>query len=120
MAMPRPSSAAKEAFRDLVPEAGGVTLKPMFGNLAAFVHGNMFAGLFGDDLFVRASDADRAAILARGGSDFAPMPTRHMKGYVVLPSDWRGNQEEARRWIGIALEATSGIPEKAAKPRKAG
>jgi len=31
----------------------------MFGNQAAFVNGDMFAGLFGDRLFVRLSDEDR-------------------------------------------------------------
>jgi len=120
MSMPRPSDAAKEAFRGLVPQGPGVALKPMFGNLAAFVNGNMFAGLFGDDLFVRVSDADRDTLLARGGADFAPMPTRPMKGYVVLPSGWTGDPDQARHWIDVALESTSGMPEKATKPRKAG
>ena len=51
--MPRPSPAALAAFQALVPEAAGVTTRPMFGNQAAFLNGNMFAGLFGDALFVR-------------------------------------------------------------------
>lgn len=120
MPMPRPSDAAKRAFRDVVPEGPGVALKPMFGNLAAFVHGNMFAGLFGDDLFVRVSDADRSILLARGGRDFAPMPARPMKGYVVLPGDWRSHPDDSRHWVGLALEATGRMPDKSAKPRRAG
>ena len=53
MKMPKPSEQAKAAFTKLVPGDPAITLKPMFGNLAAFVNGNMFAGLFGEDLFVR-------------------------------------------------------------------
>ena len=119
MSMPRPSDDAKEAFRGLVPSGGAVTLKPMFGNLAAFVNGNMFAGLFGDDLFVRVGDADRTALLAKGGRDFEPMPGRAMTGYVVLPDGWRTSSSGAARWISTAMAATSKLPAKAAKPAKA-
>ena len=116
MSMPRPTDAAKDAFRALVPQRSGVTMKPMFGNLAAFVNGNMFTGLFGDDLFVRVGDADRDTLLARGGRDFEPMPGRAMKGYVMLPAGWRSDTEQADRWITSALAQVSKMP---AKPGKA-
>ena len=64
-AMPKPSEQAKAAFTKLVPAEPGVTMRPMFGNLAAFVNGNMFAGLFGDDLFVRLPDDQAAPIRKR-------------------------------------------------------
>lgn len=118
MSMPRPTDEARQAFLALVPTGAGVATRPMFGNLAAFVNGNMFAGLFGEDLFVRVRDADRAALLARGGQDFAPMPGRVMTGYVVLPPGWRGDTGEAGRWIAAALEATSGLPGKEPKRKK--
>ena len=118
MSMPRPGDEAKEAFRALVPEDKAVTTRPMFGNLAAFVNGNMFAGLFGDDLFVRVGDAARASLLAKGGRDFEPMPGRAMKGYVVLPPGWRRTPKEAAKWITTALAATSKLPAKQAKSRK--
>ena len=47
MEIPRPSEADKDFFRSLLPDDPEVEVKPMFGNLGAFVHGNMFAGLFG-------------------------------------------------------------------------
>ena len=31
----------------MLPDDPEIEVKPMFGNLGAFVHGNMFAGLFG-------------------------------------------------------------------------
>ena len=118
MRMPRSSSEAADAFRALVPHGEAVKVKPMFGHLAAFVNGNMFAGVFGDDLFVRAGNDDRAAILAAGGHDFEPMAGRPMRGYVVLGAGWREDPETAERWLATALAATSTLPAKQPKAKK--
>ena len=56
MQMAKASDEAKALFRSVVPEAPGVVVKPMFGNLGAFVNGNMFAGLFGATVGVRLAD----------------------------------------------------------------
>lgn len=116
--MPRPGDEAKLAFQEIVPVAEGVTTKPMFGNLAAFVHGNMFAGLFGEQLFVRLSDDDRERAMSAGGTDFQPMPGRSMKGYVTLPTAWRVGGDEARAWLSKALKFTGELPPKVKKGAK--
>jgi TfoX/Sxy family transcriptional regulator of competence genes len=116
--MPKPSDRAKADFASLLPDDPSVGARPMFGNLAAFVNGNMFSGLFGDDLFVRISDADRQALLSEGGADFAPMAGRPMKGYVTLPPGWSDRPAATRRWIDRALETTRALPAKVAKPKK--
>lgn len=117
-AMPKPTDDLKDAFRDLVPAAEGVGIKPMFGNLAAFVNGNMFAGLFGEKLFVRVAGADRDRLIAAGGDDFAPMAGRPMKGYVTVPGGWRADQQGTSSWVELALTNTSAMPPKQPKPRK--
>ena len=117
--MPRPSEQAKAAFTKLVPDGPAVTLRPMFGNLAAFVNGNMFAGLFGEDLFVRLPDDESARVRKEGGRDFAPMAGRPMKGYVTVPSTWRTKGEPARAWIARALEVTGRMPPKVGGAKKA-
>ena len=104
-AMPKPSEEAKAAFTKLVPDGPTVTLRPMFGNLAAFVNGNMFAGLFGEDLFVRLPADESAKVRKEGGRDFAPMAGRPMNGYVTVPGTWRTKPAAARVWIATALEA---------------
>src|ERR1700730_466581 len=104
--MPKPSEDAKAAFSKLVPAEPAVTMRPMFGNLAAFVNGNMFAGLFGEDLFVRLADDHSASVRRQGGRDLEPMPGRAMSGYVTVPSSWRSKPEGAKAWIKIALEQT--------------
>jgi TfoX/Sxy family transcriptional regulator of competence genes len=57
MEIPKPSEHYKQFFRSLIPDGAGIEIKPMFGNLGAFVNGNMFAGLFGPDVGVRLDDA---------------------------------------------------------------
>src|ERR1700687_135074 len=113
-AMPKPSEEAKATFARLVPGAHAVAMRPMFGNLAAFVNGNMFAGLFGEELFVRLSEADSATVRKQGGRDFEVMPGRAMKGYVLVPSTWHTKPEGAQGWIKVALELTRKLPAKAA------
>ena len=112
MSMPRPSEKAKAAFSALVPRDQAVTLRPMFGNLAAFVNGNMVAGLFGEDLFVRLPEEERAEVKHKGGRDFEPMPGRAMTGYVVVPGAWQRSSSAARGWIERALGQTRAMPAK--------
>jgi TfoX/Sxy family transcriptional regulator of competence genes len=115
--MPRPSEAAKAAFVKLVPNDRAVTTRPMFGNLAAFVNGNMFTGLFGEDLFVRLSEEDQARLRKQGGKEFAPMAGRVMKGYLIVPG-WQAKSDATRKWIDISLDFSRALPAKGASPKK--
>jgi TfoX/Sxy family transcriptional regulator of competence genes len=109
-AFPRPDAASKTFFQSIVPAALGVQVRPMFGNLAAFVNGNMFLGVFGSQVFVRLNDADRAALLQeKGASIFEPMPGRVMKEYVVLPDAWRQESEKVRGWVTRSLAWAAGL-----------
>ena len=110
--MPRPSTEAKAAFQALVPDDPAVATRPMFGNIAAFVNGNLFAGLFGEDLFVRLPDDEQELVIKRGGSEFQPMPGRAMKGYVTVPPRWRQEPDSATVWITRALEWSRLLPAK--------
>jgi TfoX/Sxy family transcriptional regulator of competence genes len=117
MEMPKPSEADRARFLDLVPEAPGVEAKPMFGNLGAFVNGNMFMGLFGADIGVKLSDADRERLLAvPGAGPFGP-PERPMGGYVTMPAAWSAT--EAEEWVAAALATAAALPPKLPKPRAA-
>lgn len=115
MKMPKPNEETKAAFTQLVPDGPAISLKPMFGNLAGFVNGNMFAGLFGEDLFVRLPDDEAAAVKKDGGRDFEPMPGHAMKGYVLVPGDWQARPEAVTPLVERALKLTSRMPAKAPK-----
>ena len=118
--LPKPGEAAKAAFTKPVPDQPNVGLRPMFGNLAAFVNGNLFAGLFGEDLFVRLPADESTAVKEQGGRDFEPMPGRAMKGYVIVPKTWRHKPDASTAWIKRALELTGKMPAKAAKAKPVG
>jgi TfoX/Sxy family transcriptional regulator of competence genes len=116
MQMPKSTEADNEAFRALMPEDDAVVVKPMFGNLGAFVNGNMFAGLFGDDLGVKLVDeASRNELAAvEGTGPFGPQE-RPMGGYVALPATWQETPELTSAWLGRALAEVGRLPAKAPK-----
>src|SRR3954451_25280156 len=104
MSMPKADDATRAYFRSLLPEDDRVTVKPMFGHLAGFVHGNMFTGIFGVDVFVRLPEAERDDLLSLpGASVFAPMAERPMKESAVMPAVWRDDPERSRGWITRSL-----------------
>jgi len=116
--MPKPGEESKEFFRSVVPDAPDVAVRPMFGNLAAFVNGNLFTGLFGDGLFVRVAPDDAATLASAGGGPFEPMPGRPMAGYTMLPEAWRSDVKRAEQWIDVALAFGRTLPPKQPKPSK--
>ena len=117
MEIPKPSEADKAYFRSVVPDHPEVELKPMFGNLGAFVHGNMFAGLFGPAVGVRLAEADRAELASTAGSGPFGPAERPMGGYLSLPLAWRDSPELAAHWVNRALAFVSAMPPKVAKPK---
>ena len=118
MQIPRPSDEDKARFRSLVPDGPGVVVKPMFGNLGAFVDGTMFAGLFGATVGVRVSDEDRAVLEGvEGTGPFGP-EGRPMGGYVALPEAWAGDPAQAAAWVERARAYVSGLPPKPPRARR--
>jgi TfoX/Sxy family transcriptional regulator of competence genes len=116
MQIPKPTEADKDRFRALVPSTQDVEIKPMFGNIAAFVNGNMFMGLFGSDIGVKLSPADQDRLRESGGGPFGPTE-RPMGGYVSLPETM--SDDELHGWIDAALSYVAELPPKQPKKRKA-
>jgi len=117
MEIPKPSEADKEFFRSVLPDDPVVEVKPMFGNLGAFVHGNMFAGLFGPAVGVRLDDAAREELEAIDGTGPFGPAERPMGGYTSLPGAWRDSPDIAVSWVERALTYVSAMPPKVKKPR---
>ena len=94
--------------------------RQMFGYPAYFINGNMFAGLFGDKLLLKLSDADFAETLRthNGVKVFEPMPGRAMKGYVALPKSVYSNDAEFEEFLSKSVRYVSSLPPKKAKAKK--
>lgn len=118
MKIPKPSDEDKRYFSSIVPEADGVETKPMFGNLAAFVNGNMFMGLFGPDVGVRLAEEDRAELATEPGAGAFGPADRPMKEYVTLPQAWRDYPSLTAAWVDRALAHTSALPPKKKRTRR--
>ena len=84
MEMPKPSAKMVDLFESVAPGGPQAEQRKMFGQPAAFVHGNMFMGLYGDVFQVRLSEPDRKALIEAGGTPFTVMG-RAMKDYVEVP-----------------------------------
>jgi TfoX/Sxy family transcriptional regulator of competence genes len=102
--------------------------KPMFGYPAYFINKNMFAGLFGDKVFLRLS-ADQVVLVSKsfpGLSHLEPMPGRPMKDYYEIPEKLHADDKRMARLIqeaadycrSLAVKATKKAPTKAKKPKK--
>ena len=119
MQIAKASDEAKALFLAVVPDAPGALVKPMFGNLGAFVNGNMFAGLFGERIGVRVLDDDVRGELAAipGVGPFGPAE-RPMAGYLALPEAWAGEPARLAEWIDRAFDAVAALPPKAPKTAK--
>lgn len=114
--MPKHSDDAKAAFRELVQPAPGVEVKPMFGSVGAFVNGNMFAGLFGDDVGVKLDDAGLEEARALPGSGPFGPAERPMGGWVSLPADL--DDAERVAWMERARDHIAALPPKVSKAKK--
>jgi TfoX/Sxy family transcriptional regulator of competence genes len=122
MEMPKATEEDKERFRSLVPDRPDVMVKPMFGNLGAFVNGNMFAGLFGPTIGIKLSPEDRQELeSAERTVPFGPAE-RPMGGYTGLPEMWNeegdGDDARAKAWIHKAFDYMAGLPPKEPKTPK--
>jgi TfoX/Sxy family transcriptional regulator of competence genes len=109
MKMPKATDADKIRFRSLVDSISGVSgveVKPMFGQLGAFVNGNMFAGLFGSTIGVKLDEDATAELRGIGGGLFGP-EERPRGGYTTIP-----DTADAETWAERAAVHVASFPPK--------
>ncbi len=100
------------AFARVVPAGGGAERRPMFGYPAAFVNGNMFAGLHEDRVVLRLDAAGIAEAKQEGAADFEAMG-RRMSGWVAVTGPLTADEPALRRWVARAFRHTATLPPKA-------
>lgn len=107
-----------DRFHEAVAGIDGIEVRKMFGFPAAFLNGNMVAGLHQDSYMVRLPDDVRAERFADGWSAFEPMPGRPMREYVALPPEVAADVDATRAWIERAAAHVRTLPPKAPKARR--
>ena len=102
-------------FDAAFPDDPRAERRKMFGFAAGFVNGNMFGGLYEDQMVLRLGDSDRQTLTAeRGAAPFEPMG-RPMRGYVTVPADLLADPEQVRRWLQRAFDYAAALPPKQKK-----
>jgi hypothetical protein len=89
----------------------------MFGNLAAFLHGHVFLGVFGETVFVRLPEDARAELMERGGARFEPMKGRLMTEYVASPRPGARSRRRPGRGCSARRRGCAACPPRS--PRRA-
>jgi TfoX N-terminal domain len=118
--IPKPAPGSVSRFRAALAAQPAAVERSMFGCPCAFVGGNMTAGLYGDDWFVRLPAAERAGLLAEDGAHpFAPMPGRPMREYVVLPPSIVADDAAIAHWLSRAVTFALTLPPEQAARRSA-
>ena len=105
-------------FHDAVAGIEGVEVRKMFGYPAAFLGGNLTAGLYQESVMVRLPGDERAERIADGWSLFEPMPGRPMREYVALPPEVAGDVVAMRHWLERAAAHVRTLPPKPPKVPK--
>jgi TfoX/Sxy family transcriptional regulator of competence genes len=114
--MEKPSAALVAVFDELVVTLPGAERRPMFGQVSAFLNGNMFLGLFEEGVIARLPADGRAEAEAEGAQPFAPMG-RVMREYVLLPPAVVADRDALRAWAERAYAFALTLPPKEPKGR---
>lgn len=117
MKLRKSPEALVAAFDDVMP-GPPATKRKMFGFPAGFVNGNMFMGLFEDNMILRLPAESREELIrVHGATAFAPMPGRVMKEYVALPESLIHDREQLSSWVAKALVYGESLEPKSAKKK---
>jgi TfoX/Sxy family transcriptional regulator of competence genes len=114
-AMPKWQPAPQEwidAFDAALPK--DVERRKMFGYPAAFVNGNMAAGLHRDDLVLKLDEKDRDMLMKAGGKSFVVMG-RTMGAFVVTPQNFKDKPAELKKWLARSIAFAASLPAKKKK-----
>ena len=86
--------------------------RKMFGYTAAFVGGNLSAGLFGDRWVVRLPRGDVDDLVRAGARLFEPTVGRVWKDYIEIPADVIADDAALSALIARAIENAQRLPPK--------
>ncbi len=100
----------------VLPDAPNIERRKMFGYPCAFINGNMFAGLFAAQMFVRLPAEERLSMVAdQGAKPLEPMPGRPMKDYIVVPPALLTHETALKALVARALTFGKSLPPKIKK-----
>ncbi|MFW9933332.1 MAG: TfoX/Sxy family protein [Candidatus Thorarchaeota archaeon] len=88
--------------------------RKMFGQYALFYDGQMFAGVFQDDIFIRLP-AEKQKDLMRYNDEveqFQPLKGRAMREYVTIPESIYSDEDTMKSLINESIAFVKSLPPK--------
>ena len=111
----KPDLALIGLYEEIASQLAGIEKRKMFGCPCAFVNGNMFFGVFQDQLFLRMGEKEKQELNAAFPVEpFSPMG-RMMKGYVLIPMDLRSDPARLLNLVQESLIPARALPPKIKK-----
>ena len=115
----KPSPELTRILEEAAEPFAVIERRKMFGCPAYYINGNMFAGVYGTQLFLRLPPDTRAELQSSmDAKPFEPIAGRPMKEYMAMPQEIWSDTAALDEWMRRSVEFVSGIPPKQPKPRK--
>jgi TfoX/Sxy family transcriptional regulator of competence genes len=111
----KPGPELIDLYENIASQLAGIEKRKMFGCPCAFVNGNMFFGVFQDQLFLRMGENLRQYLSE--DIQFEPMAPmgRIMKEYVLIPPDLRTDPVRLLNLVQKSLIHALSLPPKIKK-----
>ena len=117
----KPSPGLVALFHEHLPDDPRIEHRKMFGLPCIAVHGNMAAGVFQDQIFLRLPPAARAELESvYGPLPFSPIEGRTSRNYMILPDDLVADEGTLANLMAETVDYVAGMPPKEKKARLAG
>jgi TfoX/Sxy family transcriptional regulator of competence genes len=114
MDFPKPTQHTLDTWEAVAPPPPAERRK-MFGMPCAFVNGNMCAGVYGNTIMLRLSDADRSKLEKLDGGGPFEAQGRTMREYGAITAPLLEDRAKVRAWVKKAIAHTASLPAKAPK-----
>ena len=115
----KPSAELSRILDEAAQPFPAIERRKMFGCPAFYINGNMFAGVYGQQLFLRLPPEARASLASElAAKPFEPIAGRPMKEYVAMPKAVWADQQALDDWMRQSVEFVSSMPAKQPKPRR--
>jgi DNA transformation protein len=111
------------AVRELFSPAGPVSIRRMFGGFGIYRQGRIIALAVADDVWLKADVETRRLFKEAGAEPFTyatKAGERTVTSYWRMPAECHEDEDELRRWVALAEQASLrggsvGKPERARK-----
>lgn len=114
------SEDLENRIQTVIGDRPGFERKAMFGGICHLLRGNMFCGVYRDDLILRLGRAAADEALKQPGVRPFDITGRPMKGWAMVEAGAIRDDSTLEAWLSRALLFAESLPPKEKKPARPG